>query len=161
MLLPIGAGGLILVLVLLPSNTARWEQATDAGIQAYTHGHSAEATHSVETALREAASFGPADTRLATSLNTLAALAMAQGQYPRAEPFFQRALAMLEQTLGSEHPVMVTSLENDAALLRWMDCQTEAGTLETCAHAIRAKHAMANRATTSVTLVGSSRDFTL
>jgi tetratricopeptide (TPR) repeat protein len=95
----------------------------------------------LETALREAEGSGPSETRLATSLNNLAALAMAQGQYPQAEPFFQRALTMLEHTLGSAHPVVATSLENYAELLRRMDRHTEAVTVETHAHAMRAKHA--------------------
>ena len=81
------------------------------------------------------------DTRLATSLNNLAALAMAQGQYPHAEPFLQRALTIVEHTLGAAHPVVATSLENYAELLRRLDRQTEAGVLEARARAIRAKYA--------------------
>jgi len=39
-----------------------------------------------------------------------------QGDYVSAEPLHQRALAILEKTLGTEHPVVAISLNNLAAL---------------------------------------------
>jgi tetratricopeptide (TPR) repeat protein len=54
---------------------------------------------------------------VAASLNNLAALYYAQGQYAKAEPLFKRTLAIWEKALGSEHPHVATSLENYAALL--------------------------------------------
>ena len=38
------------------------------------------------------------------------------GQYAEAEPLYQRALAIWEQQLGTDHPDTATSLNNLAAL---------------------------------------------
>jgi tetratricopeptide (TPR) repeat protein len=38
------------------------------------------------------------------------------GKYPEAEPLYQRSLAILEKTLGTDHPLVATSLNNLAAL---------------------------------------------
>ncbi|MEL6438977.1 MAG: tetratricopeptide repeat protein, partial [Cyanobacteria bacterium J06621_8] len=41
---------------------------------------------------------------LATSLNNLAALYDSQERYESADPLYQKALAILEATLGEDHP---------------------------------------------------------
>jgi TPR repeat protein len=41
---------------------------------------------------------------VAISLNNLAALYRAQGQYAQAEPLFKRSLAILAKALGPDHP---------------------------------------------------------
>ena len=53
---------------------------------------------------------------MATSLNNLALLYRAQGQYEKAAPLHERALAIWEQALGPEHPHVATSLNNLALL---------------------------------------------
>ena len=53
---------------------------------------------------------------VATSLNNLALLYYTQGQYAQAEPLYQRALAIREQTLAPMHPDVGTSLHNLATL---------------------------------------------
>jgi len=53
---------------------------------------------------------------VATSLNNLATLYYAQGQFDDAEALFQRALAIWEKVLGPEHPDVATSLDNLAQL---------------------------------------------
>ena len=45
-------------------------------------------------------------------LNNLAALYRAQGQYAKAEPLYQRALAIREKALGAAHPQVAMSLNN-------------------------------------------------
>ena len=80
---------------------------------------------------------GPEHPQVATSLNNLAALYYAQGQYAEAELLFQRALAIWEKALGPEHPQVASSLENYAALLRELDRNAEAERLEERARAIR------------------------
>ncbi len=52
------------------------------------------------------------------SLNNPALLYQAQGHYAKAEPLYQRSLAIWEKVLGPAHPYVATSLENYAALLR-------------------------------------------
>jgi tetratricopeptide (TPR) repeat protein len=53
---------------------------------------------------------------VATSLHDLAALYYTQGQYAKAEPFFEQALAIVEKAQGAEHPDVAHAL-NSLALL--------------------------------------------
>ena len=82
----------IVGLTLWPAacSQAPLETYTDAGTRAYEQGHYAEAEKQWIAALEEAEKFGPQDPRLATSLNSLAFLYHAQGQYGQAEPLFKR-----------------------------------------------------------------------
>jgi hypothetical protein len=59
--------------------------------------------------------------------------------YAKAEPLFQRALAIREKALGPEHPDVTKSLEDCALLLRRMGRPEEAAQLEFRAQSIRAK----------------------
>ena len=52
----------------------------------------------------------------AMSLNNLAFLYESQGLYGKAEPLYQRALAIDEKLLGADHPNTATSLNNLASL---------------------------------------------
>ena len=54
----------------------------------------------------------------AVSLNNLAYLLKAQGDYVGAQPLYERALAIREKTLGAEHPDTAQSLNNLARLLQ-------------------------------------------
>jgi tetratricopeptide (TPR) repeat protein len=83
---------------------------------------------------------GPDHPHVATSLNNLAGLYYAQGQYAQAELLYQRALAILEKALGAEHPHIAIALENYAELLRKLKRSTEAAPLEARAKAIQAAH---------------------
>ena len=49
---------------------------------------------------------------MAMNLNNRAELYRAQGGYAENEPLFQRALAIVEKTLGPEHPNVAMSLDN-------------------------------------------------
>ena len=59
---------------------------------------------------------GPEHPDTATSLNNLAGLLQAQGEFAAARPLFERALAR-EKVLGPEHPDTAMSLNNLAHLL--------------------------------------------
>ncbi|HWQ70499.1 MAG TPA: tetratricopeptide repeat protein, partial [Patescibacteria group bacterium] len=87
---------------------------------------------------------GPTHPDLAKGLNGLAGLYFSDGRYARAEPLFQRALAIQEKTLGPKHPEVAATLERYAALLRKTNRAMEAAKLETRAQAIRARHASEN-----------------
>jgi len=89
---------------------------------------------------------GPEHPDVAQSLNNLAELYRAQGQYTKAAPLYQRALAIWEKALGSEHPRVATVLENYALLLWETNQKAKAAELMTRAQAIRAKHAEENPA---------------
>ena len=71
---------------------------------------------SVPTARRE----------LAQYLNAWGLASYEAGEYPAAEPLFQRALALTEQGLGSDHPDTATSLNNLAGLYWAQGCYGEA-----------------------------------
>jgi tetratricopeptide (TPR) repeat protein len=62
--------------------------------------------------------------------NNLAALYYNQGQYAKAEPLYNRALAIWEKTLGPEHPNVKGCLEDYALVLRKMGRSEEATRLE-------------------------------
>jgi tetratricopeptide (TPR) repeat protein len=47
---------------------------------------------------------GPEHPEVATSLNNLALLYHSQGQYAKAEPLYQRTLAIYEKAPGPKHP---------------------------------------------------------
>ena len=64
----------------------------------------AEAEKAHLLALAEAEKFVPEDSRLATSLNNLARLYLAQGRYPEVEPLLRRALSILKESVGTEIP---------------------------------------------------------
>jgi CHAT domain-containing protein/Tfp pilus assembly protein PilF len=56
----------------------------------------------------------------AASLNNLAALHWAIGDYAKAEPLYRRALEIQKQALGESHPVHATTLDNLANLYQAM-----------------------------------------
>jgi hypothetical protein len=66
-------------------------------------------------ALREQA-LGPMHPDTALSLNNLAGLLRAQGEYEAARPLYERALAICEDRLGIDHPTTRTIRANLAAL---------------------------------------------
>ncbi len=96
-------------------------------------------------AIREKA-LGPNHPNAAISLNNLAALYRARGEYAKAEPLYLRALEILEKALGPNHPNVATALENYALLLAATNRADEAAKLRTRAAAIRENHARANAA---------------
>jgi tetratricopeptide (TPR) repeat protein len=61
---------------------------------------------------------GPEHPDTATSLNNLAVLLKAQGDFERARPLYERALAIDERAFGPQHPNTATSLTNLALLFR-------------------------------------------
>jgi tetratricopeptide (TPR) repeat protein len=93
-----------------------WETCLHAGVKAQRQGHVAEAARLYQVAIRRAARFGPQDPRLMTSLADLAALYKAQGDYQKAEPLYQRALAIGEEALGPHDPTVVACMQSYFAM---------------------------------------------
>jgi Tetratricopeptide repeat len=73
------------------------------------------------------------DTTRVQSLCGLAGFYCVQGRQHRAEPLYQRALAIFETRLDPMHPKVVTCLRNYAQLLRETQRRAEALALEACA----------------------------
>src|SRR5260370_773531 len=72
-------------------------------------------------------------------LNQRALALYQQDRYADAEPLFKRALAIREKALGTNHPLVATSLNNLAELYRAQGRYAEAETLYQRALAVREK----------------------
>ncbi|UVJ44301.1 tetratricopeptide repeat protein [Pseudomonas sp. LS1212] len=84
---------------------------------AYTLGLYGDAEPLLERVLAiRMKALGPEHPDVATSLNNLAELYVAQGLFTKAEPLHQQALAIRMKALGPEHPDVATSLDNLAEL---------------------------------------------
>jgi tetratricopeptide (TPR) repeat protein len=99
------------------------------GMRLYEAGRLPEATRVMADVLRMREELYPKDRypcghpELAQSINNLAGLHWAQGEYARAEPLLRRALRMNEELYSTErypngHPDLVASLNNLAYLLQ-------------------------------------------
>ncbi|MDM8565018.1 tetratricopeptide repeat protein [Candidatus Halobeggiatoa sp. HSG11] len=73
----------------------------------------------------------------ATSLNNLALMYESMGEYARAEPLYQKALAIKKTALGENHPRYANSLNNFAELYKSMGDYARAESLHQKALAIR------------------------
>jgi tetratricopeptide (TPR) repeat protein len=93
-----------------------WKAAVDAGNEAYANGKVAQAEIHFLEALKEAESFGEDDSRLALSLNNMAAVYHTQGKYTMAEPLYTRSLDIKTRIHGEEHPEVALNLHNLAVL---------------------------------------------
>ena len=89
-----------------------WRLANDRGCEALNQGRYAEAEDSLLTALEEAKNFEPQDPRLGISLDNLANVYNAQGEYAEGERLYQRALAIVEKPLRPEHLDVAVILNN-------------------------------------------------
>src|SRR5208282_2855945 len=69
---------------------------------------------------------GPDHRDTATSLNNLAGLYWAMGEYAKAEPLYQETLQIRQKVLGPDHPDTANSLDNLASLYRAMGAYTKA-----------------------------------
>ena len=116
-----------------------WETHMAAGDKAYEQGNYPEAEKQLVAALKKAEGFGPQDTRLATTLNHLAAAYHAQEFYADAKPHYKRALAIWVKALGPEHLRVGKSLNNLARLYQDQGQFAEAEPLFKRALAIREK----------------------
>ncbi len=84
----------------------------------YRAGKSGEALKSARRALAiRKEVLGERHPLYANSLNNLAALLDATGDYPGARPLYEKALAINKEVLGERHPDYATSLHNLAFLL--------------------------------------------
>lgn len=81
----------------------------------------------------------PIHSDMAHPICGLAMLAQMRGRYVEAEPLYQRALTILEQTQGPMYPDLIAILRAYAKLLYQMGRREKARVLEACAEAIERK----------------------
>ena len=77
-----------------------WSMYTDLGNRAYQHGLYGEAEKTFKSALKEARTFGPADRRLALSLNNLAEVYRMEGRLAESEQLAREGLVLREGAFG-------------------------------------------------------------
>ncbi len=77
---------------------------------------------------------------MAKGLTSLAYVFEAKLEYQKAEPLVKQALKVREAAFGKDHPKMVPSLQQYAALLKLMNRQDEARALITREQTILAKN---------------------
>lgn len=96
--------------------------------------------------------FGEESLSTLESLNNLAMLRLAQGNYDAAEPVFRRSLVISEKILGAEHTSYCGSINNLAYLLELKGSYTSAEPLYKLALAIlEKKQTSPNKATATLT----------
>ncbi len=93
-----------------------WKKLVEEGNAAYANGKIPEAEVKFLAALEEAEKFGEEDSRLALSLNNLAAMYHEQGKYTMAEPHYLRALDIRLKIHGEQHADIALNHHNLALL---------------------------------------------
>ncbi len=96
----------LLVTNVLPAQKAwagaqEWDKHTRSGADAFRELRYGEAERQFQAAINEAKTFGEHDIRLATSLTNLGVLFNSRGQFDKAEPLFERAVAIKQKSLGA------------------------------------------------------------
>ncbi|MEO8341244.1 MAG: tetratricopeptide repeat protein, partial [Nitrospirota bacterium] len=94
----------------------RWQTLTDAGTTARDQAQYEDAERLFLLARHEAEQFEPGDTRVAATLNHLGLVYHAQGQYGRAKPYYEQALALWERIHGTNHVDVASALNNLAEI---------------------------------------------
>ena len=103
-----------------------WRSQNDSAASALQRGQYGEAASLYLDAVRQAEKLGPADVRLAESLNGLAQTYRYQQNYAAAEPLSRQSLAILEQAVGPSNPGILPSLTNLAGIARAAERYAEA-----------------------------------
>src|SRR5882672_11504438 len=95
-----------------------WQERMREANRLDREGRYAEAQKLYLAALEEAEKSGPADPRLAESLNNLAAHYFHTGKYAQAEPVYRRAIASWKTSRGDANRDLALTMNNLAALYR-------------------------------------------
>ena len=89
-----------------------WTVIAKMAPEAFQLGRHDEIEKQFLQAITEAEKLGAADLRLASSLNDLGGLYLAQGKYALSETLCQRSLSILEKLVPADHPFLGTALNN-------------------------------------------------
>ncbi|RMH34908.1 MAG: tetratricopeptide repeat protein [Nitrospirae bacterium] len=93
-----------------------WESVNTLGMQAYQQGRYTDAKQWFLQALAELDPTQDPSPRRAMTLNNLAAVNEALGEYEKAELHYQQSLAIIEAIQGPMHPDLISGLNNLASL---------------------------------------------
>src|SRR5437762_707982 len=106
-------GRLDQIIWLSRSACVTWPSSTSTRAVTRTRSHYTDARSAFLSRICRRSIFGTA-----SILNNLARLYYRRARYTEAEPLYLRSLAILEKTLGSDHPAVAESLRNIADLYR-------------------------------------------
>jgi len=124
---------LVILICLYPevtsANEASWQRYVQSGQLALQQGRHERAEKQFMAALEDAEAMGERNPRLAITLNLLGEAYRIQGKFLEAEPLFQRALTLGEQSLGKENPEFTKIVKNYAKLHRAQGLENEANQL--------------------------------
>jgi CHAT domain-containing protein len=116
--------GLVLRAEMSPAQRKQWAQAYALSarvVALYGRGRAREAVRLARQARDQyKAALGEKHPAYATSLNNLAMLYRAMGDYARARPLYEQARDLHKAALGEKHPLYALSLNNLAALYQDM-----------------------------------------
>ena len=101
-----------------PGYLVPWERYMAAGFEARRRDNHREALRYFRSAEFEAKTRAPEGPRMATTLTALAYVYQDQGRYAKAEPLYERALAIREKVLGPVHSAVADSLYNLGGLYK-------------------------------------------
>ncbi len=126
---------LVILICLYPevtsANEASWQRYVQSGQLALQQGRHERAEKQFMAALEDAEAMGERNPRLAITLNLLGEACRIQGKFLKAEPLFQRALTLGEQSLGKENPEFTKIVKNYAKLHRAQGMESKADQLVT------------------------------
>ncbi len=101
---------------MVPSAVELWQRYIDDGNKACEEGRFSDAEGFYKQALFEAERSDIQEDCLALSVNNLAWVCHRQGKYAEAETLYQKALQMVEQLCGQDHPDVAIVLQCMARL---------------------------------------------
>lgn len=89
---------------------AEWQKYSRSGATALQEGDFGKAERMFKSALKESEEFVPQDLRVAGSLTNLGVLYVARNQPLKAQPLFEKAIAIKQSCLGGQDPEVITSV---------------------------------------------------
>ncbi|MBI4442730.1 MAG: tetratricopeptide repeat protein [Acidobacteria bacterium] len=118
-----------------------WQGAMEAARAAAMLGDYDIVQEKLIDAKEYAEHFGPDDMRLAITLNNLGMLYQESARYKDAEPLAKRVVEIVEKALPPENPIVAQSLGTYAKVLRKLQRDSEAVTVEAHLKEVQAKAA--------------------
>lgn len=132
--------------------TMTWEQHHEAGRRRFAEGDAAGAEQAFRAAIAEAERTGGDPLQRASSLSSLGQLKYQQKDYQGAEECFRQSLELREAALGSDHPTVISGINNLAALFVARGALDEAEPLLQRAMAVTVKRVESTQAELAVNL---------
>lgn len=107
-----------------------WQEHMTAGSKAFQEQRYDDAETHFKTTVVVAELLWPKSLRLVDCLNHLAAVYVAAGKFVEAQPFYERAIAIVSETRGTMAAELIPLLEGYTQVLRHTRRRMEAESLE-------------------------------